>query len=125
VIDAPERAQAQVQRGQPGMQLAKLEGRFQEALELLRPLLENGAAGQRAAIERLAGYALVQSRAPFDEAKPHFEASVAAADAAHTQYELALTRRALAETSGAGRDAEAEAMLEQLGVVRTAPVPLP
>jgi class 3 adenylate cyclase/tetratricopeptide (TPR) repeat protein len=102
-----------------------LEGRFQEALELLGPLLDNGAAGQRAAIERLAGYALVQSRAPFDQAKPHFDASVAAADAAHAQYELALTRRALAETSGAGHDAEAEAMLERLGVVRTAPVPLP
>jgi class 3 adenylate cyclase/tetratricopeptide (TPR) repeat protein len=102
-----------------------LEGRYQEALELLRPLLADGAGGQRATIERLAGYALVQSRAPFDEAKPHFEASAAAADAAHAQYELALTRRALAETSGAGTDEEADAVLESLGVVRTAPVPLP
>ena len=102
-----------------------LEGRHQEALELLRPLLADGAGGQRAAIERLAGYALVQSRAPFAEAKPHFEASAAAADAAHAQYELALTRRALAETGGAGADEEADAVLESLGVVKTAPVPLP
>jgi class 3 adenylate cyclase/tetratricopeptide (TPR) repeat protein len=103
-----------------------LEGRFQEALELLGPLLEDAsAAGQRAAVERLAGYALVQSRAPFEEARSHFEASEAAADAAHAQYELALTRRAVAETSGAGSDAEADAVLESLGVIRTASVPLP
>jgi hypothetical protein len=102
-----------------------LEGRHQEALELLGPLLADGSVGLRAMVERLAGYALVQSRAPFAEAKPHFDASVAAAEEAHAQYELALTRRALAETSGNGRDDEADAVLASLGVVRTAPVPLP
>jgi tetratricopeptide (TPR) repeat protein len=102
-----------------------LEGRHQEALELLRPLLEDGSGGQRATLERLAGYALVQSRVPFEEAKPHFDASAEAAGEAHAQYELALTRRALAETSGTGTDEEADTVLEGLGVVRTAPVPLP
>jgi tetratricopeptide (TPR) repeat protein len=100
------------------------EGRHQEALALLQPLLADGAAGQRAALERLAGYAVVQSRAPFTRAKPHFDASVEAASAAHTQYELALTRRAIAETSGGG-DEEADAILDQLGVVKTVAVPLP
>jgi len=101
------------------------EGRHQEALALLQPLLADGAAGQRAALERLAGYAVVQSRAPFTRAKPHFDASVEAASAAHTQYELALTRRAIAETSGGGDDEEADAILDQLGVVKTVAVPLP
>ncbi len=101
------------------------EGRHQEALALLQPLLADGAAGQRAALERLAGYAVVQSRAPFTRAKPHFDASVEAASAAHTQYELALTRRAIAETSGGGGDEEADAILDQLGVVKTVAVPLP
>jgi class 3 adenylate cyclase/tetratricopeptide (TPR) repeat protein len=102
-----------------------LAGDYQEALALLRPLLADDAGGQRAAVERLVGYALVQSRAPFEEARTHFEASAAAADATRAQYELALTRRALAETSGAGSDEEADAALERLGVVGTTPVPLP
>ena len=47
------------------------------------------------------------------------------ASAAHAQYELALTLRAIAETSGGGDDEEADAILDQLGVVKTVAVPLP
>jgi hypothetical protein len=86
--------------------------------------LENGAATQRAVLERLAGYAVVQSRAPFAKAKPHFDASAVAARAADAPYELALTLRAIAETGG-DDGAEAAAILERLGVVSTPSVPLP
>src|SRR5438034_6303529 len=57
--------------------------------ELRHALLVFQTSGQRATLEWLAGYALVRSRAPFAETKPHFEASAEAADAAHAQYELA------------------------------------
>jgi class 3 adenylate cyclase/tetratricopeptide (TPR) repeat protein len=101
-----------------------LEGRHKEATSLVGSLLENGAATQRAVLERLAGYAVVQSRAPFAKAKPHFDASAEAARAADAPYELALTLRAIAETGG-DDGAEAAAILERLGVVSTPSVPLP
>jgi len=87
------------------------------------PLLEAGSP-QLAIAERLAGYAVMQSRAGFAEARPHFETSLEAARSANAEYEVALTLRAVAETSGAddGRSAE---ILRRLGVVSTPPVPLP
>ncbi|MHB8641539.1 MAG: tetratricopeptide repeat protein [Gaiellaceae bacterium] len=101
-----------------------LEGRHKEASTLLTTLLDEAAPPHRATLERLAGYAVVQSRAPLAQAKPHFDASLEAARAADAQYELALTLRAIAETNGE-TSAEADAILEQLGVVATPSVPLP
>ena len=74
--------------------------------------------------ERLTGYAVVQSRAGFEEAKPHFERALEAARAANAEYEVALTLRAIAETSGA-EDGEGSEILRRLGIVSTPSVPLP
>ena len=41
-------------------------GRYREASELLEPLLTNNSAALRSLLERLFGYAIVQSRAPLD-----------------------------------------------------------
>jgi tetratricopeptide (TPR) repeat protein len=102
-----------------------LEGRHKEAAALLSELRAQGGAGaQRAAIERLAGYAVVQSRAPFAKAKQYFDASEQAAREVEAQYELALTLRAVAETRGEA-SVEADELLERLGVKRTPQVPLP
>jgi tetratricopeptide (TPR) repeat protein len=101
-----------------------LEGRHKEATALVASLLDNGAGSQLAVLERLAGYAIVQSRAPFARAKAHFDASAEAARAADAPYELALTLRAVAETGGED-SGESAAIFERLGVVSTPAVPLP
>jgi class 3 adenylate cyclase/tetratricopeptide (TPR) repeat protein len=95
-----------------------LEGRHKEATAMLAPLLEAGLP----MAQRLAGYAVVQSRAPVARARPHFDAARKAANG--SPYELALTLRAVAETTGT-TDEEAETMLRELGVVATPSVPLP
>jgi class 3 adenylate cyclase/tetratricopeptide (TPR) repeat protein len=100
-----------------------LEGHHREAFEALTPLREPDSP-QLAMAERLAGYAVVQSRAGFGEAKPHFDRSLEAAQAANAEYEVALTLRAISETSGAD-DGEASEILRRLGVVSTPSVPLP
>jgi class 3 adenylate cyclase/tetratricopeptide (TPR) repeat protein len=100
-----------------------LEGRHRDALEALAPLVADGSS-QLAMAERLTGYAVVQSRAGFEKAKPHFERSLEAAEATGAEYELALTLLAIAETSG-GDDSRANEILERLGVVSTSSVPLP
>jgi len=105
-------------------ELFVLAGRHRDALARLRPYLGAEASPQRALIERLAAYAVVQSRAGIAKAKPHFDASLEAARAADAQYELALTLRAIEETSGV-RSPEAEEILRLLGVVATPRVPLP
>ncbi|HEY3540906.1 MAG TPA: adenylate/guanylate cyclase domain-containing protein [Gaiellaceae bacterium] len=94
------------------------EGRHKEASAVLQPLLERGGA----MAERLAGYAVIQSRAPYARAKPHFEAAREAATS--SPYELALTLRAMADTNG-GDAEEADEILRQLGIVSTPRVPLP
>jgi tetratricopeptide (TPR) repeat protein len=99
------------------------EGHHREAFEALTPLREPDSP-QLAMAERLAGYAVVQSRAGFEQAKPHFERSLDAAEANGAEYELALTLRAIAETSGAD-DGRATEILDRLGVVSTPLVPLP
>jgi tetratricopeptide (TPR) repeat protein len=96
-----------------------LEGRYKEALAALADLPDGDPI-----VERLAGYAIVQSRGPLARAKPHFEASLAAARAGKRPYEVALTLRALAETTKEP-DGEAEEILDGLGVVSTPRVPLP
>lgn len=85
---------------------------------MLAPLIEAGSA----MAGRLAGYAVVQSRAPYARAKPYFDAAREAARS--FPYELALTLRAVAETSGEPDEA-ADAMLRKLGIVATPKVPLP
>jgi tetratricopeptide (TPR) repeat protein len=100
-----------------------LEGHHREALAALEPLRESGSP-VLAIAERLTGYAVVQSRAGFEEAKPHFERSLEAARAANAEYEVALTLRAIAETSGA-EDGEGSEILRRLGIVSTPSVPLP
>jgi class 3 adenylate cyclase/tetratricopeptide (TPR) repeat protein len=95
-----------------------LQGRHKEATAALEPLLE----ADFAMAQRLAGYAVVQSRAPLARAQPHFDAARRAADG--SPYELALTLRALAEANGT-TDEQAEAILRELGVVSTPSVPLP
>jgi tetratricopeptide (TPR) repeat protein len=101
-----------------------LAGRHKEALALVRPLIARETSPQQAAIERLAGYAIVQSRAGFAKARSHFDASLETARATDTPYELALTLRAVAETSGA-ESPEADEILARLGVVFVPSVPLP
>ena len=96
-----------------------LEGRYTEALDAVAALPEGDPM-----VERLTGYAIVQSRAPLAEAKPHFETSLAAARATNRPYELALTLRALAEMTQ-NHDEEADRILSELGVVSTPRVPLP
>jgi hypothetical protein len=66
----------------------------------------------------------VQSRAGVAKAKSHFDASLEAARATDSPYELALTLRAVAEASGI-ESPEAEAILARLGVVFVPSVPLP
>ena len=100
-----------------------LEGHHRDAMAALTPLCEPGSP-QLAMAERLAGYAVVQSRAGFEEAKPHFERSLDAAEATGAEYELALTLRAIAETSGVD-DGRATEILNRLGVISTPAVPLP
>jgi class 3 adenylate cyclase/tetratricopeptide (TPR) repeat protein len=99
------------------------EGHHREAFAALTPLLQPDSP-QLSIAERLAGYAVVQSRAGFEEAKPHFERSLEAARAANAEYELALTLRAIAETSG-GADGQGAEILARLGIVSTPLVPLP
>jgi class 3 adenylate cyclase/tetratricopeptide (TPR) repeat protein len=102
-----------------------LEGRHKEALTVLKPLLAvDGTPGQRVALERLAGYAVVQGRNALAKAKPHFDRSLEAARAVDAQYELALTLNAVAQTSGSD-GAEAREIFERLGVVTTPVPPLP
>jgi class 3 adenylate cyclase/tetratricopeptide (TPR) repeat protein len=95
-----------------------LEGRHKEASAVLAQLREHGSA----MAERLAGYAVIQSRAPFPRAKPHFDAAREAAQS--SPYELALTLAAVAEATGT-EDEQAEAILRRLGVVAKPKIPLP
>jgi tetratricopeptide (TPR) repeat protein len=105
-----------------------LEGRHREALELSgRALARAGELGRLASLgpslERTLGYALRQERRA-GESLPHFEESLRLAREAQAEYEVALTLRALAETSGNG-SRDADEVFERLGVVATPRVPLP
>jgi tetratricopeptide (TPR) repeat protein len=110
-----------------------LEGRYAEARALIDEALPAAReAGERQAIgslERSLGYAIVQARQPGDEAREHLEASLAEFRDLETQYEIAQTLRALADTKlAADVDAarrECEDLLEQLGVVSLTTPPLP
>jgi tetratricopeptide (TPR) repeat protein len=112
---------------------AVLEGRHAEAIELATAVLadENAAGAVRILAERVLGYALHQARRP-DDGRPHFEESLRLAREGSSDYETALTLRAIADTaSGAAEEtdraggAEAAATLARLGVVSLPSVPLP
>ena len=100
------------------------EGRHKEAAKAVEMLLSANVSTYVATLERLAGYAVIQGRAPFAKAKPHFDASLEAARAAEAPYEAALTLLAVAQTGGGASD-EADEILARLGVVSTPKVPLP
>jgi class 3 adenylate cyclase/tetratricopeptide (TPR) repeat protein len=100
------------------------EGRHKDASKAVERLRSTNASTYTATLERLAGYAVIQSRAPFARAKPHFDASLEAAQAAKAPYEAALTLLAVAQTGGQA-SGEAEEILARLGVVSTPRVPLP
>ena len=108
-------------------ELRVFEGRHAEALELGRACLaDEGAVGVvRVLLERMVGYASHQARRG-DDARPHLEASVALAQEVGSEYETAISQRALAEVSkDAGLLAESDAALARLGVVAVPRVPLP
>ena len=103
------------------------EGRHAEAIAALTPRFDEVQPGvTRILAERTLGYALHQARRP-DDARSHLEQSVALARGVGSEYETALSLRALAETKNAGADVrrESDATLERLGVVFVPPVPLP
>lgn len=100
------------------------EGRHREAAKSVEKLLTANASIHVATLERLAGYAVIQGRAPFAKAKPHFDASLEAAHAAEVPYETALTLLAVAQTGGEA-SGEADEILARLGVVSMPSIPLP
>ncbi|HEX7311596.1 MAG TPA: tetratricopeptide repeat protein [Gaiellaceae bacterium] len=107
------------------------EGRHQEALtaatECRGAATKSPVGGVEALIERSSGFALHQARRP-DEARPHFEESLAIARKLKVEYEVALTLRAMAATKYPSDDdlaAQSDEILERLGVVSLPAVPLP
>ena len=105
-----------------------LEGRYAEAIELATATLadENAVGAVRVLAERALGYALYQARRP-DESRPRLEESLRLAREAASEYDVALTLRALADTGAgdASAGAEADATFARLGVATLPRVPLP
>ncbi|HZQ16338.1 MAG TPA: AAA family ATPase [Gaiellaceae bacterium] len=108
-----------------------LEGRHAEAAELaadcLERMRETGETGTRAVLlERLLAVAAVQGRRR-DEAPPHFEAALRLAREAGADYEIARTLQVMGMTGFASGEqlAEAEQIMQRLGVVSFPDVPLP
>jgi hypothetical protein len=75
-------------------------------------------------LERMRGYALCQARRP-DEGRTYLEHSLALSRTVGSDYETALSLRALADTGGSGRDEAAEQTFARLGIVNLPHVPLP
>jgi class 3 adenylate cyclase/tetratricopeptide (TPR) repeat protein len=107
------------------------EGRHQEALtaatECREAATKSPVGGVEALIERSIGFAFHQARRS-DEARPHFEESLAIARKLKVEYEVALTLRAMAATKYPSDDdlaAQSDEILERLGVVSLPAVPLP
>jgi class 3 adenylate cyclase/tetratricopeptide (TPR) repeat protein len=108
-----------------------LEGRHDDAASLAERALDGmtrtGEVGVRSALlERVLGLAAVQARRR-DDAPPHLDKSLQVARELGADYEVARTLRARVATGLAadGESAEADAILERLGVVWTPDVPLP
>jgi hypothetical protein len=107
-------------------ELRVLEGRHAEALELGQDCLaDEGAVGVvRVLLERMLGYAFHQARRTAD-ALPHLAASVSLAEEVGSEYERAVSQKALADVS---KDAEllatseaALARLQQRRIAGTLP----
>jgi class 3 adenylate cyclase/tetratricopeptide (TPR) repeat protein len=108
-----------------------LEGRHEEAAALARQCLEleqeTGEVGARTALlERLLAVTAVQGRRR-DDAPPHFEESLRIGREYKAHYEVGRTLQAKVLTGFASDEelAEAEAIMERLGVVSLPEVPLP
>ena len=106
-----------------------LEGRYAEALELATATLESSERASEAGprvplLERVRGLALVQARRP-EEGRERLEASLASARENASDFEVALTLRALALTGRPECAAEADEALRALGVVAVPQPPLP
>lgn len=100
------------------------QGRFVELVELTTG--EDAGTTARILGERTWGYALHQARRP-KEARPHLETSLALAGESGSEYESALSLRALALTKNRGETEleVADAALELRGVVSIPKIPLP
>ena len=108
-----------------------LEGRHEDAAALARHCLEleqeTGEVGARTALlERLLAVAAVQGRRR-EEAPAHFDESLRIGREFSADYEVGRTLQAKVLTGFASDDelAEAEAIMERLGVVSLPDVPLP
>ncbi len=107
------------------------EGRHAQALALASDVREaarkSPVGGLEALFERILGLALCQARRP-DEAPPHLEESLRLARDQKSEFEVALTLRAMADVKlgdAATHRSESDAILERLGVVSVPRVPLP
>jgi tetratricopeptide (TPR) repeat protein len=103
------------------------EGRHAEAIALLDGLAGGDQEGPtHILVERTLGYALHQARRP-DEARSRLGESLRLARKIGSEFETALSLKALAETRNADAEARAtaDATLERLGVIFVPPVPLP
>jgi tetratricopeptide (TPR) repeat protein len=101
------------------------QGRHAEAIALLESLEPGGGTEMTAVLlERMRGYALCQARRP-DEGRTYLEHSLALSRTVGSDYETALSLRALADTGGSGRDEAAEQTFARLGIVNLPHVPLP
>lgn len=108
-----------------------LEGRHEEAAALAQECLdleqETGEIGARTALlERLLGVAAVQGRRP-EDAPSHFEESLRIAREYKADYEVGRTLQAKVLTGFASDEelAEAESIMDRLGVVSLPAPPLP
>jgi tetratricopeptide (TPR) repeat protein len=100
------------------------QGRHAEALALLDSLEPGGGTEMTAILlERMRGFALCQARRP-DEGRRHLEQSLALARDVGSDYEAALSCRALADTGGSGGE-DADQTFARLGIVNLPHVPLP
>jgi tetratricopeptide (TPR) repeat protein len=101
------------------------QGRHAEAIALLDSLEPGGGTEMTAILlERMRGFALCQARRP-DEGRTHLEQSLALSRTVGSDYETALSLRALAETGGSGPEEAADETFARLGVVNLPHVPLP
>jgi tetratricopeptide (TPR) repeat protein len=111
-----------------------LAGRSDAALELIEEMAPRVERAKQASValmlDRLAGYALAQAGDP-ERGADRLEASLAACRSSGAEYEAALALEGLSLVAPlVGRDdaselaAEAAAIFERLGVVRTPDVPL-
>jgi len=102
-----------------------LAGEYREAQALAAKVAEAaGATALGATAERILGYAHVQAR-DLETARPHFERSLEIGEAIGARYEIALTLKALADTTSPELRDQSVSLLDELGVVTAPEPPLP